>query len=806
MRGLLVAALCMSLCTAALARDFTIDDQLALQGYGQAVIVPSRDLILIERRESYSGASDFAYDTHFTSRLNTRIMATSLHAPRVLEPLFPQARGAGFWMAGLSPRHTRAAVFRLADRRLSLGIVDLATREVRWLTPVPDMPNASPRPIWLDEDHLVFVAKTRPRLPASLLAGTAGTDELAQLWRAQARGATTRTMITTKEGMVRRGHERRLVLVSLRDQSAQTVMDGDIVDVAVSSDRRHLAIVSAGAPEAAPATPISTAFASRRHRLTLVDLATNRQREVPGVILRGFLAWSRDMRLLAVMRPAQAGWTSARWSQIDVEGRVTPLGGAAMFAPVDASGDTRFVHGGWADRTPVARATDAKGQHQWVRLAPRTAKPLRLGMEATPVGETGHAYLVLDRGRLVAVDATGLRTLARGAVQSGPTLLDPYALGFRRIGNPDVPSMIVCADARPGAVRYVRPIAAGGAVLSPIRVDASAKILAAAGRHALVLTSDERATATISLVDRDGSSQMLDRINEAMRAVDLPVAIDLRTAGRGETRVHDWLILPRRRSPRRPLIVNPYPGLAYGADRPREAGISQAWISDNALILASAGYAVLLPSMPLERPGNPSDALVPRIEAATEAAIATGLVDPARVGLIGHSFGGYAALTVATRSSRFAAVVAANGPTDLIAAHGHMPVADKLRHDIGIPAASSIGWTEAGQGGMALPPSRAGADYLAASPLIHLDRATAPILLITGDLDPVDMSQSERAFMELYRHGKDAQLVRYWGESHTNASPGNIRDYWSTIIAFFDEHLKPSAARITRAAEERSRN
>ena len=44
--------------------------------------------------------------------------------------------------------------------------------------------------------------------------------------------------------------------------------------------------------------------------------------------------------------------------------------------------------------------------------------------------------------------------------------------------------------------------------------------------------------------------------------------------------------------------------------------------------------------------------------------------------------------------------------------------------------------------------------------------------------------------MELYRHGKDVTLARYWGESHSNASPANIRDYWQLIVGFLDRHLR----------------
>ena len=63
-----------------------------------------------------------------------------------------------------------------------------------------------------------------------------------------------------------------------------------------------------------------------------------------------------------------------------------------------------------------------------------------------------------------------------------------------------------------------------------------------------------------------------------------------------------------------------------------------------------------------------------------------------------------------------------------------------------------------------------------------------PIMLIHGDLDPVNISQSEEAFSALYRQNKDVVFVRYWGEEHSINSPVNIRDMWTRVFAFLEEH------------------
>jgi dipeptidyl aminopeptidase/acylaminoacyl peptidase len=69
--------------------------------------------------------------------------------------------------------------------------------------------------------------------------------------------------------------------------------------------------------------------------------------------------------------------------------------------------------------------------------------------------------------------------------------------------------------------------------------------------------------------------------------------------------------------------------------------------------------------------------------------------------------------------------------------------------------------------------------------------------MIQGDLDYIPLQQSEEFFTALYRQNKRAQFVRYWGEDHLLASPGNIRDLWRRIYAWFDFYLKASAPSVS---------
>src|SRR5690606_10931803 len=128
-----------------------------------------------------------------------------------------------------------------------------------------------------------------------------------------------------------------------------------------------------------------------------------------------------------------------------------------------------------------------------------------------------------------------------------------------------------------------------------------------------------------------------------------------------------WLLLPPagvRRGPA-PVVVYLYPGRSYRS--------APAWLLPggdrrhlNPAVLASAGYAVLVPSLP-EPPSGVRDrgGLAGTLLAIVDAAGAVAEIDTGRVALAGHSFGAYGALLAATQSDRFSAVVATNGYADL---------------------------------------------------------------------------------------------------------------------------------------------
>jgi dipeptidyl aminopeptidase/acylaminoacyl peptidase len=213
----------------------------------------------------------------------------------------------------------------------------------------------------------------------------------------------------------------------------------------------------------------------------------------------------------------------------------------------------------------------------------------------------------------------------------------------------------------------------------------------------------------------------------------------------------------------------------------------------NLQIYAARGYVVLVPSMPLgDRRVSANayarirDGVIPAIDKLAEL----GIADPRRLGVFGQSFGGYSVFALLTQDNPFKAGVAMAGISDFSSHYGEMdPGAVGYP---GIAHEKSDNWAELEYlVGSSAPPWQDPARYAAVSPLSYVDRVTAPLLIIHGDLDNRGSpSQAERFFYGLYAQGKTAKLLRYAGESHSLAqSPANIRSIYAATADWFDTYL-----------------
>lgn len=301
-----------------------------------------------------------------------------------------------------------------------------------------------------------------------------------------------------------------------------------------------------------------------------------------------------------------------------------------------------------------------------------------------------------------------------------------------------------------------------------------------------IVYTAESATTSEDLWVTDGSfgePRRITRVNPQLDNVVLGGSRLISWQKADSTTLYGALLLPAgyQEGRRYPLIVRPYAGSMLSRNVFRFGGNGAG--VDNMHILTTRGYAVLLPDVP-QRVGTPMSDIADAVLPALDKAIELGIADPDRLGVTGHSYGGYSTLSLIVQSSRFKAAVSSAGPGNLSSRYGAMRANG---------VAGSIGWSETGQGRMGGHLWEYRDRYIDNSPLFFLERVETPLLMVHGGIDEtVRPSEAEEVFVGLRRLGKPVVYVRYEGEGHWQGTWGraNVVDYWNRMIDWFDTYLK----------------
>jgi dipeptidyl aminopeptidase/acylaminoacyl peptidase len=173
--------------------------------------------------------------------------------------------------------------------------------------------------------------------------------------------------------------------------------------------------------------------------------------------------------------------------------------------------------------------------------------------------------------------------------------------------------------------------------------------------------------------------------------------------------------------------------------------------------------------------GDPAGKEFDDLVDAVDHLVSIGLVDRAKVGITGGSYGGYASAWGATYyTERFAAAVVFVGISDNISRVGttDIPNEEYYVHALKRPWEN---WQF----------------QLERSPVYHAAKSRTATLILGGMDDPrVSPTQS----MELYRHLKlhgnvPVRLVRYPGEQHGNARAASRLDYSLRLLQWMEHYL-----------------
>ena len=242
----------------------------------------------------------------------------------------------------------------------------------------------------------------------------------------------------------------------------------------------------------------------------------------------------------------------------------------------------------------------------------------------------------------------------------------------------------------------------------------------------------------------------------------------------GNTALQGWLMLPQDYAPGRkyPLVVSVHGG-------PSGACASH-WDPRGMGATSSMGYFVFCPNPrgsygqgETFTRGNIKDfggGDFRDIMAGVDAIMKQYPIDPKRLGIRGHSYGGYMTMWAETQTNRFAAAVAGAGLSDWLSYYGVNDIDEWM-----IPFFGASIYDDP-------------AVYAKSDPMHFVKAVKTPTLILVGDSDgEVPMEQSVEWWHALEAMKVPTKFVVYAHEGHMFIRPADARDYYVRSLEWFDE-------------------
>ncbi len=179
------------------------------------------------------------------------------------------------------------------------------------------------------------------------------------------------------------------------------------------------------------------------------------------------------------------------------------------------------------------------------------------------------------------------------------------------------------------------------------------------------------------------------------------------------------------------------------------------------------------------------------LQAAVDAAIATGKIDADRMGIGGWSYGGILTDYMIASTTRFKAASSGAGMGNLLGFYGIDQYILQYDNELG-------------------PPWKNLDAYIKLSyPFLHADRIKTPTLFMGGDKDfNVPVQGGEQMYQALKSVGTPAELIVYPDQFHGFTRPSFIKDRYTRWLAWYDNYVRgiapkpePTPAPTKAAAE-----
>jgi dienelactone hydrolase len=198
---------------------------------------------------------------------------------------------------------------------------------------------------------------------------------------------------------------------------------------------------------------------------------------------------------------------------------------------------------------------------------------------------------------------------------------------------------------------------------------------------------------------------------------------------------------------------------------------------------ASRGYIIFIPDI-VYKTGYPGPSAYNCVMPGVTSLIGKGFVDKERIGVQGHSWGGYQSAYLISQTDIFRCAESGAPVVNMLSAYGG------IRWESGLSRMFQYEQDQSRIGGAIWDyPLR----YVENSPIFFVDRINTPVLIMHNDKDgAVPWYQGIEFFTALRRLGKPAWMLNYNDEPHWPVKLQNRKDFQRRMQQFFDHYLKDS--------------
>ncbi len=201
----------------------------------------------------------------------------------------------------------------------------------------------------------------------------------------------------------------------------------------------------------------------------------------------------------------------------------------------------------------------------------------------------------------------------------------------------------------------------------------------------------------------------------------------------------------------------------------------------NYTLYVSNGYLVFVPDV-VYKTGYPGESAMNCIMPGITALIDRGFVDPQRIGVQGHSWGGYQVAYMITRTNLFRAAEAGAPVVNMVSAYGG------IRWESGLSRMFQYEQSQSRIGGTLWEKPL---QYIENSPIFFADKVQTPLLMMHNDADgAVPWYQGIEYYMALRRLGKPVWMLNYNNQGHGLTQRQDRTDFAKRMMQFFDHYLK----------------